>query len=73
MRRTIVCRSCANWRAGELAADGWAAACKNVELVGRSNISRVLVLDPNASEASHGSEARHARSEATRLVFVNCT
>ena len=35
--------------------------------------SDVLVLDPKASEASYASEARHARSEATRLVTVICT
>ena len=28
---------------------------------------------PAASEASHASEARHARSEATRFVTANCT
>ena len=35
--------------------------------------SHVLVVAPKASEASHASEARYARSEATRLVTGNCT
>ena len=28
---------------------------------------------PTASEASHASESRHARSEATRFVTESCT
>ena len=42
-------------------------------LEGPKKFSHVLVLDPEAGEASHASEAGHARSEATRLVTVNCT
>ena len=36
-------------------------------------IQSCIGAGPKASEASHASEARHARSEATRLVTVNCT